>query len=183
MPEITPRECTLQDGRKVQLLSPRDEHLPLYAPFNQKMAGETKWTMQIVGRIPAEERTKSFWDANRKSKTGLSVMALAKGEPVGLLAVHPEWEGHPWVEHLVGFGMFVLRDYWGSGLASVLVEEMHEHAKRAGIQRIEAMVRAKNERGVAFYKKHGYTIEGTRKHAAIIDGVSHDEYYIARLFL
>ena len=49
-----------------------------------------------------------------------------------------------------------------------------------GATRLEALVRVQNERGVAFYKKMGFEIEGTRRNAALINGEYQDEYFIAK---
>jgi RimJ/RimL family protein N-acetyltransferase len=58
---------------------------------------------------------------------------------------------------------------------------MHEHADANGVLRIEALVRTENERGLRLYTGMGYQLEGTRRGAALIDGVLKDEHWIARL--
>lgn len=77
--------------------------------------------------------------------------------------------------------MTVLKEYWGQGIGTALLEHMEGFAKNIGVTRIEAKVRALNERGIALYKKSGYEIEGVRKKAALINEVPEDEFYIAKL--
>ena len=78
--------------------------------------------------------------------------------------------------------MMVLKPYWGQGIARRMLEVQDDHAKKNSFIRIEAMVRSKNERGVNLYRNAGYSIEGTRKQAALIHGEYWDEYFIAKLF-
>ncbi len=40
---------------------------------------------------------------------------------------------------------------------------------------------AHNTAGIALYKKQGFEIEGTRRHAYIINGQYVDEYYMAKI--
>ena len=74
----------------------------------------------------------------------------------------------------------ILKNYWDQGLGRRLLEIILNHACQVGITRIEASVRTVNERAVRMYQQAGFVIEGTRKHAALIDGIFYDEYYIAR---
>jgi RimJ/RimL family protein N-acetyltransferase len=62
-----------------------------------------------------------------------------------------------------------------------MLQLMVEHAKKEGIVRIEAEVRAANENGVGLYQKNGFKIEGLREKAAFINGNYVDEYYIAKI--
>lgn len=49
----------------------------------------------------------------------------------------------------------------GSGLATAMVSEAIECLRAEGILRVELLVEADNPRGVAFYRKLGFQIEGT----------------------
>lgn len=87
---------------------------------------------------------------------------------------------HPWIRHIAEFGMMISTDYWGRGIGAALLGVMEEFAKKSGISKIEAKVRASNERGLSLYKKNGYSIEGTRRQAALINGQFEDEFFIAK---
>ena len=76
--------------------------------------------------------------------------------------------------------MMVRKEWWGSGLAKLLLSEMETFAKAIGIIRIEATVNCINERGVALYSKFGYEIEGTAKGFKIVDGNELDSFFIAK---
>jgi RimJ/RimL family protein N-acetyltransferase len=75
--------------------------------------------------------------------------------------------------------MAVAKDYWGEVLGTKMLQLMIEHAKKEGIVRIEAEVRAANEIGVRLDTKNGFKVEGLREKAAFINGNYEDEYYVA----
>lgn len=50
-----------------------------------------------------------------------------------------------------------------------------------GIRRLEATVRAKNARALAFYQRWGFQVEGTRKACIRIGSEPEDEFYIAKI--
>ena len=106
----------------------------------------------------------------------------ADGKIISTFGLHMNMRHHPWVKHMATFGMGILKSHWGTGLAPEIIRTLEAVAKEEGVTRIEAQVRVQNERGVAFYKKMGYEIEGTRRKAALINGEYQDEYFIAKLF-
>lgn len=53
----------------------------------------------------------------------------------------------------------------GSGFATAMVDEAIECMRADGILRVELLVEADNPRGVAFYRKLGFEIEGCLKKA------------------
>lgn len=77
--------------------------------------------------------------------------------------------------------MMLLKEYWGQGIGKKLLEVLIAHAQHHGIVRLGARVRVHNERAIALYRKMGFTIEGTRAKAALIDGVFFDEFYIVKM--
>lgn len=51
----------------------------------------------------------------------------------------------------------------GKGVANAMLQELFETLKNAGIKRVELRVEADNDRGIQFYKKIGFQLEGTLK--------------------
>ena len=62
-----------------------------------------------------------------------------------------------------------------------LLQILEDHARSTEITRIEAEVRASNDRGIYLYRRNGFKIEGCREKAAYIEGKFEDEFYIAKL--
>jgi RimJ/RimL family protein N-acetyltransferase len=63
------------------------------------------------------------WTSSEASTRVLTLGAFDEaGAFVGLLGVHPEREGHPWISHVGIFGMMLLKAYWGQGLGRRMLE-------------------------------------------------------------
>jgi RimJ/RimL family protein N-acetyltransferase len=75
----------------------------------------------------------------------------------------------------------ILQAFTGQGIGTQLFVEVERWARQMGITRLELTVMTHNQAGVALYKKSGFEIEGTKRHALTIDGQYVDEYYMAKL--
>lgn len=182
MAQMMSQSLPLSNGRAVVCRHCTPDDAPLFAAFQQQVAQESTHTMQMVARVPDESLVRAKWDEATADPVALQLGAFCEGRLVGLCGVHPLRPLHPWTQHVARFGLMVLQEFWGSGLAQRLMEMCHEHARRKDVSRLEATVRLANARGVHFYEKLGYAIEGTRHHAARIDGEWQDEYFIAKIF-
>lgn len=111
----------------------------------------------------------------------MNIGAFDGDKVIGYLNFRLLWPEHPWVQHLGQFGMMVLKEYWGHGIGKRLLALQDDHARSIGVNRIEAMVRAKNDRGIKLYLHSGFKIEGTREKGAKINGDFVDEYFIAKI--
>ncbi len=58
---------------------------------------------------------------------------------------------------------------------------MEQWARQLHLHRLELGVMAHNTAAIALYKKQGFEIEGTRKHAYVINDHYVDEYYMAKI--
>jgi len=64
------------------------------------------------------------------------------------------------VQHIGEVGISVLKEFWGLGLGSILLEEVIDWARHSGIiRRLELSVQERNERAVRLYRKLGFTTE------------------------
>lgn len=182
MAQCAPQTLLLADGRTIIIRHCTPDDAPLFAAFQQQVAQESTHTLQMVARVPDESLVRAKWDEATADPVALQLGAFCEGRLVGLCGVHPIRPLHPWTQHVAHFGLMVLQEFWGSGLARRLMDICHEHAQREDVSRLEATVRVANARGVRFYEKLGYAIEGTRHHATRIDGEWQDEYFIAKIF-
>jgi len=150
--------------------------------FLTQIGQETVFTMQYGGKPQQEEAViaKKLDDAASDPRS-LMLGAFHEDRLAALISLRPATGDHIWTNHIAGFGLMVIKEFWGQGVATHLLQEAEEYALKVGFKRIEAEVRCQNERGVRFYKRQGYEIEGTRRAAAMIKGEIHDEYFIAKL--
>lgn len=64
------------------------------------------------------------------------------------------------ISHTAELGISVVKEYWGKGIGSRIMNMLIQEAKDRGITKINLKVRADNERAKALYKKFGFVKEG-----------------------
>lgn len=182
MSAFGPEPFSCRDGRVLTLRHMTPEDARSYQAFNDVIASETTYTLRYPGRVYPPGDWAARWISDAASPVNLSLGAFEGTRliaQIGFNATHP---GHPWTKHVGHFGMMILKGYWDQGLGRRLLEIVLNRAREAGIMRVEATVRAANERALRMYVNAGFVVEGTRKNAAFIDGTYHDERYIAKIF-
>lgn len=75
----------------------------------------------------------------------------------------------------------ILQTFAGQGIGTELFKALERWARKHNIHRLELTVMVHNQKAVSFYKKMGFEIEGTKKHALFVNSAYVDEYYMARL--
>lgn len=83
--------------------------------------------------------------------------------------------------HTAGVGIMVHTDYQGRGIGRALMESLLDIADNwLMLKRVELSVFTDNERAVRLYESLGFVVEGTKRYAAVKNGVHADEYLMAR---
>ena len=75
----------------------------------------------------------------------------------------------------------VLAGYRGQGVGTALFTRLEAWARSNAVTRLELTVECPNEAARHLYEKMGFTVEGIRRNAMLVDGCLVDEYYMARL--
>ena len=88
---------------------------------------------------------------------------------------------HPWSASQAEFGLFVLEEYTGLGIGTILLKELEKWAIKKKVHRIKASVRHNNKRGLGLYLKLGYQIEGLARETAYFNNQWQHSYYIAKI--
>ena len=83
--------------------------------------------------------------------------------------------------HTTGVGIMVHTDYQGRGIDRALMEALLDIKDNwLMLKRVELSVFTDNERAVRLYESLGFVVEGTKRYAAVKNGVHADEYLMAR---
>ncbi len=102
------------------------------------------------------------------------------GEEYGMCSVSqcPGRAGHVVQIKTVG----IKREYQGRGLGSTLLEEIMDKLKNDGFERVELRTDEDNKRGINFYRKMGFFIEGYQRRffKRPKDGKYIDNVYMAK---
>ncbi|GEK35930.1 hypothetical protein IGK28_000486 [Enterococcus sp. DIV0182] len=118
-----------------------------------------------------------------ESANNLLLVALVGDKIVGTASVKATSEYR--IAHIGEIGISLLKEYWGFGLGTLLIEEMIDWAKNSEeIFRLELQVQVRNERAVHLYQKLGFKIESTMPRGARSDtGEFLDVYQMSYLNL
>ena len=95
-------------------------------------------------------------------------MALDGKKIIGNACV--DGNGNPRFRHRRNLAITVLRDYWGRGVGTALMERMIAFSRESGAELLSLEVREDNERAKALYRKFGFTTFGTFPKYFKIDG-------------
>ena len=75
------------------------------------------------------------------------------------------------IAHRAGVGISVLKEYWGIGIGTILMQEMIQLMTNKGYEQLELDVMGNNDRAIALYKKLGFIECGRLPHGIrFIDG-------------
>ena len=78
--------------------------------------------------------------------------------------------------HRCSMGIALYEKYWGLGIGTAMIAYLSELAKQAGLEQMELIVVADNERAKALYRKSGFIEYGRLPHGMLFDdGSYHDE--------
>lgn len=121
------------------------------------------------------EKEAKFIERFQKSKNDLMLVATQEGKIVGNAAVTRNKISR--YSHRAEISIAVLRDFWGQGIGSRLMEMMIDFARESGIEILYLEAREDNERAVNLYKKYGFSEIGVYKDFFKIEG----KYYNAVL--
>lgn len=99
----------------------------------------------------------------------LFIVAETAGRIIAVL--NAESSTKPRIAHVCEFGISVLKQYWGQGVGSRLIQAMIDWAKAGTIiRKINLVVHAENTSAIELYKKFGFVVEGTLRRDAFING-------------
>ena len=122
-------------------------------------------------RISPEKEAK-FIDRFSKSETDVMYVAECEGKIVGNAIVERNRIAR--YSHRAEITVTVLRDYWGRGIGSRLMQMMIDFAKETGVEILYLEARSDNERAISLYKKFGFVSVGIYKNFFKIEGKYHD---------
>lgn len=169
----------LKNQQEVYVRLVQEEDYEAYCVFYEKLAEETIFTNQYVGR---PRRSREAFLAQVNAENIYRLVVLNKDEEIiGVCSVVIERPEHPWLNRNCDFGIMILKKYTGQGLGMHLMKKMEEWARAKKMHRIGAQVRAKNVAALALYLKCGFVIEGLMRDAAYINQEWHDQYYIGKI--
>lgn len=106
----------------------------------------------------SDEREKRFIERFEKSKKDIMLIALDGERIVANASLEANRVAR--FAHRSELSITVLKEYWGKGIGSRLMEMMIDFAKENNIELIYLEARADNERAIRLYEKFGFVKKG-----------------------
>lgn len=126
-------------------------------------------------RVPVE-RVRSFIEAMNSSEKSIVLVGVIDGMIVSRAVL--ETYGNRRIAHRGSLSISVKQEYWHQGIATKMISEVIDFARRADLKVIEPEVLTENENAVSLYKKMGFEIMGTYQKFYCINGDYKDAYYM-----
>ena len=169
-------------SKEIKITNARPEDAEELLDYTQQVFGETEFLLRAPEEFEmtvAEE--KEFLKNMNQSENNIFIIARIDGRIVGNLGFTGSELNR--YTHQGEFGMSVIKEYWGHGIGSLLMETLINWARENGITRISLRVDENNQRGRKLYKKFGFQQEGIlRNKKRLADGTYRNEIVMALLF-
>ena len=169
-------------GKEIKITNARPEDAEELIDYMQQVFGETEFLL----REPEEfemtvEEEKEFLKNMNQTENNIFIIARVDGRIAGNLGFTGSELNR--YSHQGEFGMSVLKEYWGNGIGSLLIETLIDWAREQDITRISLRVDENNQRGRKLYEKFEFQQEGIlRNKKRLTDGTYRNEIVMARLF-
>lgn len=144
---ITLREATPADAKELlAVMNILDKETPFLLVNQQSLKLDTE---------PMAEQIDFIYEQDNQ----LILLAFNHDDLIGVATVMGELDSP--LKHIGEIGISILKEYWGYGLGTVMLEEIIVWAKEAGvIKRLEIKVQERNTRALKLYEKVDFETEG-----------------------
>lgn len=171
-----PPAATPGAGFQLRRATPEDAGALL--AYLRQMGGESDYVTFGPEGIPMSEEAEAAYIGGVAGRGNAIFLLAVDGERIVGALTFAGGE-RPRLRHVGEFGVSVLREWWGRGVATALIREMLAWARQGGVVRkINLKVRADHARGIALYERFGWMHEGRTTRQMWIDGQFHDALHM-----
>lgn len=135
----------------------------------KKVGKETPYLiMDEQGLELSEEAMRLNLENLYKSENNVLLVAVMENKIIGTASVKASYQKR--MEHIGEVGMSILKEFWGYGLGTQLLDEIIVWAEETNvIKRLELTVQDRNKRAIHLYRKIGFIAEATMPRGAKTD--------------
>ena len=179
--KIEPRTFQLPNGEVLTVRSLCADDAAALSAFRLATYRETHFLARYPEECASLEAVQKGLAGSEASALNFEVGAFAGEKLVGEFGV-AQVRPHIKYRHRAGMGISVLKDYWGCGLGSFLMQLAVDQAKANGFEQLELDVYSDNARAIHLYEKFGFERCGTMPHAfKLKDGTYRDEIMMVKM--
>jgi RimJ/RimL family protein N-acetyltransferase len=163
--------------RLITVRSALAEDAPAWLRYLYQVGDETDFLAFSSEQVTMSvEEATQYLDFISKRSDYLFLLAADKARIIATLNFQRgRW---PFTRHNGEFGISVLAEFWGCGLARTMIGTMLEWADQNHIRKINLKVRTDNARAIQLYQSLGFTIEGKAEREFFRPGVFYSAYHM-----
>lgn len=181
---IEEKYITLKDGRRALLRSPMVEDAQALVDFLRMVSAETDFLLRGADDpvIPVEDERK-FIENSRESEVSAMICCFVEedGEYRHAANCGVNYNPRRKIAHRANLGISVLKEFWGLGIGTALMNEAEKIAREWGKTQLELEFVEGNSRARALYEKCGFRIAGIHPDAFLMpDGSFCNEYLMIK---
>ena len=155
----------LKNGMNCTLRSPGPDDASAMLEYLRLTYSETDFMMRYPEEVKFTVQEEADLLTNRLGDSdGMMIAAFLDGRVIGCVSFS-RISGVIKVRHRAGLGIAVLKEYWNTGLGSLLLSEAIVHAEKSGFEQLELEVITSNDRAFRMYRNFGFELYGTRENA------------------
>lgn len=180
--KIVPQEFRLPDGTTLTVRSVSAADAEIYHEFKSTTYRET----HFLARDPEEghyemEKVRNGLAAYEESPVNFEVGVFDGEEQVGDVGVCCVKNALK-TRHRAVMGISILKDYWGCGLGSYLMQLAIDQTRANGFEQLELGVYSDNSRAIHLYEKFGFERYGIQPRAfKLKDSTYRDEIIMVKM--
>jgi len=166
-------EMTLKNGMTCTIREAEPGDGELLLPFLALVAIESDNLTFGPGEFtPTGEEEEEFIRSCREKDNGCIFVAVIEGRIIGNLSFRGGDRKRN--RHTGEMGVSVLKEFWGNGIATALVNRLLEWAVASPITKINLRVKEDNRTAITLYSKLGFMEEGRITRDFLIEGRYYD---------
>ena len=179
--KITPRAFQLPNGELLTVRSLCAEDAEALNAFRLATYRETHFMARYPEECTSLEAVQKGLAGSESSALNFEVGAFSGTKLVGEFGV-AQVRPHIKYRHRAGMGISVLKEAWGCGLGSFLMQLAVDQAKANGFEQLELGVYSDNARAIHLYEKFGFERYGIQPRAfKLKDGSYRDEIIMVKM--
>ena len=179
--KIEPRMFTLPSGEVLTVRSLCADDAEALSAFRNATYSETYFMARNPEECASLEAVQKGLAGSESSALNFEVGAFAGEKLVGEFGV-AQLRPHIKYRHRAGMGISVLKDYWGCGLGSYLMQLAVDQTRANGFEQLELGVFSDNTRAIHLYEKFGFERYGIQPRAfKLKDGTYRDEIIMVKM--
>jgi RimJ/RimL family protein N-acetyltransferase len=175
---MQPRKHQFRNGLVLVIREAVPEDARALLDYVESISGESDFLSFGPGEFKlTEEEEAEFLQRCRDTDNQLYLVGLVDDKLVSTLTF--SGGRRPRLRHSGEFGVSVRKQYWGLGIASLMVDTLIAWARESGIvKKIDLRVRTDNQRAVSLYQRKGFVIEGTIRKEIFLDDQYFDHHWM-----